>query len=134
LVPQFLTTPMGWATLNPQHHLINPSEEGATQPETGQVSIETQAPNPLSTLIHIYSNDESPEPAHGSPVRVQEEEGPEKTSSPEPEVQDKEVSQKETGAEGGLNTRESDGHEAEATSEVTNLHKRKSTVLQSTSK
>jgi hypothetical protein len=78
------------------------------------VSIETQAPNPLSTLIHIYSDDESLEPARGSPVRVQEEEGPEKTSSPEPEVQDKEVSQKETGAEGGLDTRESDEQETEA--------------------
>jgi hypothetical protein len=79
---------------------INPLEGGAAQPETGRVSIETQAPNPLSTLIHIYSDDESLEPAHDTPVWVQEEEVPKKTPSPEPEVQDKQVSQKET--KGGL--------------------------------
>jgi hypothetical protein len=49
---------------------INPSEGGTTQPETGRALIETQAPNPLSTLIHIYSDDESPEPACSTPVHV----------------------------------------------------------------
>jgi hypothetical protein len=78
------------------------------------VSIETQAPNPLSTLIHIYSDDESLEPARDTPVCVQEEEGPEKTPSPEPEVQDKQVSQKETEAEGGLDTKEPDEPETKA--------------------
>jgi hypothetical protein len=93
---------------------VNSPVGGTTQPETGWVSIETQAPNPLSKLIHIYSDDESPEPSHDTPVRVQEEEGPEKTSSPEPEVQDKEVSQKEIEAESGLDTKEPNESETEA--------------------
>jgi hypothetical protein len=93
---------------------INPSEGGTTQPETGRVSIETQAPNPLSTLIHIYSDDESLEPSHGTPVHIQEEEGPEKTSSPEPEVQDKEVSQKEIEVERWPRHKDSDELETEA--------------------
>jgi hypothetical protein len=84
---------------------VNPPVGGTTQPETGRVSVETQAPNPLSKLINIYSDDESPESSHDTPVHVQEEKGPEKTSSPEPEVQTKEVSQKETEAESGLDTK-----------------------------
>jgi hypothetical protein len=84
---------------------INPSEGGETQPETGWVLIETQAPNPLSTLIHIYSDNESLEPSRDTLVCVQEEEGPEKTHSPEPEVQDKQVSKKEAKDEGGLDTK-----------------------------
>jgi hypothetical protein len=104
----------GLGNPEPTTSSIDPSEEGTTQPETGQVSIETQAPNPLSTLIHIYSDDESLEPAHDTPVRVQEEKGPEKTTSPEPEVQDKQALQMEIGSEGGLDTRESDRQEAEA--------------------
>jgi hypothetical protein len=59
--------------------------EGIAQPEMAQVSIETQVPNPLSTLIHIYSEDESTKPSRGTPVRIQEEEGLEKTFSPSPE-------------------------------------------------
>jgi hypothetical protein len=50
---------------------INPSEGGANQSEIGWVSIETQVPNPLSTLIHIYSDDESLEHSRGTPVQVQ---------------------------------------------------------------
>jgi hypothetical protein len=92
---------------------VHSSEGGTTQTETGRVSIETQAPNPLRKLIHIYSDDESPESSHGTPVHVQEEGGPEKTSSPEPEktsspqpeFQDQEVSQKETETESGLDTK-----------------------------
>jgi hypothetical protein len=75
---------------------INLSEGTETQPEIGRVSIEAQEPNSLRILIHIYSDDESLEPAHDTPVHIQEEEGPEKTPSPKPEVQDKKVSQKET--------------------------------------
>jgi hypothetical protein len=71
-------------------------------------------PNPLSKLIHIYSDDEIPEPSHDSPVRVQEEKGPEKVSSPEPKVQDEEVSQKKTEAESGLDTKEPNESETEA--------------------
>jgi hypothetical protein len=69
--------------------LVN-SQEGERIPaEIGRVSIETQAPNPLSKLIQVYSDDENPEPSHGSPVHVQEEECHEKTASPKPEAQDK---------------------------------------------
>jgi hypothetical protein len=85
---------------------VNSPVDRTNQTEVGWVSIETRAPNPLSKLIHIYSDDESPEPSHDSPVHVQEEKGPEKVSSPEPKVQDKEVSQKETKAESGLDTKE----------------------------
>jgi hypothetical protein len=56
--------------LEPATSLIDPLEEGTTQPETGRVLIETQAPNTLSTLIHIYSDDKSPEPTYDTMVRV----------------------------------------------------------------
>jgi hypothetical protein len=47
------------------------SQEGEIIPsETGQVLIETQVPNTLSKIIHVYSDDESPEPSHGSPIHV----------------------------------------------------------------
>jgi hypothetical protein len=98
----------GLGNPEPATSLIDPSEEGTTQPETGQVSIETQASNPFNTLIHIYNDDESPEPTHDTTVRVQEEKGPKKTASPETDVQDKQVLQKEIGFEGGLSTREFD--------------------------
>jgi hypothetical protein len=71
---------------------IHSSEGGTTQAEIGRVSKETQAPNPLSKLIHIYSNDESQESSHGTPVHVEEEGDPNKTSSPQPEFQYHEVS------------------------------------------
>jgi hypothetical protein len=38
---------------------INSSKGGITKLETGRVSSETQVPNPLRKLIHIYSDDES---------------------------------------------------------------------------
>jgi hypothetical protein len=60
---------------------MNPSEGGGTQPEIDQVSIETQVTNPLSTIIHIYIDDESLDPSLYTPVRVKEEESPEKTPS-----------------------------------------------------
>jgi hypothetical protein len=93
---------------------VHSSEGGTTQTETGRVSIETQAPNPLRKLIHIYSDDESPESSHDTPVHVQEEGGPEKTSSPEPEFQDQEVSQKEIETESGLDTKGPNESEVEA--------------------
>jgi hypothetical protein len=93
---------------------VNSPVGGMTQPETGRVSVETCVPNPLSKLITIYSDDESPESSHDNPVRVQEEKGPEKTSSPEPEVKTKEVPQKETEAESGLETKEPDTSETRA--------------------
>jgi hypothetical protein len=76
------------------------------QIETGQVLIQTRVPNPLSKLIHIYSDNETPEPSHDSHVHVQEEKGPKKFSSPKPEDQEKEVLQKETEVESGLDTKE----------------------------
>jgi hypothetical protein len=79
----------GLGNPEPATFLIDPSEEGTTQPEIGWVSIETYTPNPLSTLIHIYNDDKSLEPAYDTSVRVQEEKGIEKTTSPKPEAQDK---------------------------------------------
>jgi hypothetical protein len=76
------------------------------------VSIETQAPNPLGNITHIYSDNESSEPYHDTPACVQEEKGPKKTSSPDPEVQEKEVSQEEIEAESGLDTKGSNVSEA----------------------
>jgi hypothetical protein len=78
------------------------------------VSVGTCAPNPLRKLINIYSDDESPESSHDTPVHVQEEKGSEKTSSPEPEVQTKEVPQKETEVESGLETKGPNTSETEA--------------------
>jgi hypothetical protein len=103
----------GLGNPKPSTSLIDPSEEGTSQPETSQVSMETQAPNPLGTLIHIYSDEKNLKPTHTTPMRVQEEKGPEKTASPKPKVQDKKVFQKEIGSEGGLDIRESDKQEAE---------------------
>ena len=79
----------GLGNPKPTTSLIDPSEEGTTQSETGRVSIETQAPNPLSTLILIYNDEESPKPTHDTPVRVQEEKGLEKITYPKTKVQDK---------------------------------------------
>jgi hypothetical protein len=98
---------------------IDPSGEGTTQPETGRVSIETQAPNPLIMLIHIYNGDESTKPSRGTPMHVQEEEGPENTPSPSLEkvsstglrVQDQGVPHKEAEAKGNINTGKSDESE-----------------------
>jgi hypothetical protein len=95
---------------------INISGEGTTQPETGWVSIETQAPNPLSMLIHIYNDDERTKTSRGTSVHIQEEKGPEKTFSPSPEkvssarlgVQNQGIPQKEAEAECNINTGKSD--------------------------
>jgi len=103
----------GLGNPEPATSLIDPSEEGTTQPED-RFLIETQVRNHLSTLIHIYSDDESPEPAHDTLVRVQEEKGLAETTSPEPEVQDKQALHMEIGSEGGLDTRESDRQQAES--------------------
>jgi hypothetical protein len=97
------------SSTSPVHSL----EGGTTQIEIGRVSIETQAPHPLSKLIHIYNDDESLKSSHATPMCVQEEGGPEKTSSrepkktssPQPKFQYQEVSQKETETKIGLNTK-----------------------------
>jgi hypothetical protein len=65
-----LNNSRGLGNPEPTTSPIDPSEEGTTQPEAGRVLIWTQVPNTLSTLIHIFSDDESPEPTHNTPVRV----------------------------------------------------------------
>jgi hypothetical protein len=52
---------------------------GTTQPKTGRVSVETCVPNPLCKIINIYSDNESPNSSHDTPVRVEEEKVPKKT-------------------------------------------------------
>jgi hypothetical protein len=74
---------------------VSPLVGGTIQPGAGQVSIEKQVPNPLRKIIHIYSEDKSPEASNDIPVCVQEEKGLENTSSLEPKVQDKDVLQEE---------------------------------------
>jgi hypothetical protein len=46
-----------------------------TQSKSGQVSIETSAPNPLSEFIDIYNDDESLEASQKTCVHVEEEKG-----------------------------------------------------------
>jgi hypothetical protein len=86
----------GLGNLESSTSSVHSSEGETNQAETGRFSIETQAPNPLSKLIHIYRDYESPESSHDTPMRFQEEGDPEKNSSPQPEFQDQEVPQKET--------------------------------------
>jgi hypothetical protein len=79
--------------------LVNSPVGGTTQPETGWVSIETHVPNPLSKLIHKYSDDESLEPSH---------------NIPNPEVKTMKVLQNETEDKSGLNVKEPDTLETRA--------------------
>jgi hypothetical protein len=55
-----------------------------TQPEIVRTSGRASVPNPLSELIKIYDDDESPEVSLVTPVHIEEEKEPEKTSSPVP--------------------------------------------------
>jgi hypothetical protein len=59
----------------------------SAQPETVRTSGRTSVSNPLSELIKIYDDDESPEVSLVTPVHIEEEKGPEKTSSPVPDAQ-----------------------------------------------
>jgi hypothetical protein len=72
--PSLTTTDRTNGSGNPESTIfpIDLSIEGTTQLETGRVSIETQAPNPLSTLIHTYNDDETRKPSYGTLVHIQE--------------------------------------------------------------
>jgi hypothetical protein len=72
--PEFTTPPVG-----------SPTGVSA-QPGTVEASQRTSASNPLSELIKIYDDDESPEVSLVTPVHIEEEKGPEKTSSPVPDA------------------------------------------------
>jgi hypothetical protein len=61
-----------------------------TQSKLGQVSVETNVPNPLSKFIDIYSDDESPEASHKTSVHVEEEKGAEEKTPLVPDVQSQE--------------------------------------------
>lgn len=82
--PTSLDNTNGLGNLESMTPPIDSSDGGTTQPETGRLLIETQAPNPLSTLIHTYSDDKNPECPSGTLVHIQEEVGPKKTPSPSP--------------------------------------------------
>jgi hypothetical protein len=69
------------------------------------VLVETNALNPLTEFINVYSDDESLEASHRTSMHIEEEKGPEKTSSFVPDVQSREVPQKEKEAESGLDTK-----------------------------
>jgi hypothetical protein len=58
----------------------------STQLGTIKASQRIGASNPLSELIKIYDNDESPEVSLVTPVHIKEEKGPEKISSPMPDA------------------------------------------------
>jgi hypothetical protein len=58
-----------------------------TQPKIVGTSGRESAPNPLSELIKIYDDDESPEVSLVTPVHIEEEKEPKKTSSPVPDAQ-----------------------------------------------
>jgi hypothetical protein len=59
----------------------------SAQPEIVRTSGRTSPSNPLSELIKIYDDDESPEVSLVTPVRIEEEKEPEKTSSLVPDSQ-----------------------------------------------
>ena len=50
----FLDNTNGLGNLESMTPPIDSSDGGTTQPKTSRLLIETQAPNPLSTLIHIF--------------------------------------------------------------------------------
>jgi hypothetical protein len=54
----------------------------STQPEIVGTSGRTSASNPLSEMIKIYDDDESPKVSIVTPVHIEEEKESEKTSSP----------------------------------------------------
>jgi hypothetical protein len=81
------------------------------QPGTIEASQRIGASNPLSELIKIYDDDESPEVSLVTPMRIEEEKGPEKLSSPVPDAQIQKVPLKEQGAESVLDTKLPDASE-----------------------
>jgi hypothetical protein len=61
-------------------------------------------PNPLSELINIYDDEESPEVSLVTPVQIIEEKEPEKTPSPAPDAQIWDLPQNEQEVESVLDT------------------------------
>jgi hypothetical protein len=76
----------------------------STQPETVGTSGRTSVSNPLSELIKIYDDDESPEVSLVTPVHIEEEKEPEKTSSLVPDSQIQGLPQNEQEVESVLDT------------------------------
>jgi hypothetical protein len=77
----------------------------STQPGIVEASRWTSVSNPLSELIKIYDDDESPEVSLMNPMHIKEEKGPEKTFSPVPNVQIQEVRWKEQEVKSVLDTK-----------------------------
>jgi hypothetical protein len=63
----------------------------SAQPGTIEASQRTGTSKPLSEIIKIYDDDESPKVSLGTPVHIEEEKRPEKTSSPVLDAQIQEV-------------------------------------------
>lgn len=76
----------------------------STQLETVGTLGRTSTPNPLSELIKIYDDDESPKVSLVTPVHIEEEKEPEKTSSPVPDAQIQGLPQNEQEVEIVLDT------------------------------
>jgi hypothetical protein len=72
--------------------------------------------NPLSELIKIYDDDESPEVSLVTPVHIKEEKEQERTSSPDPNVQTQKVPWKEKEVESVLDTELSNAPETQVDS------------------
>jgi hypothetical protein len=86
------------------------------QPEIVRTSGRTSASNPLSELIKIYDDDESPEVSLVTPVHIEEEKEPEKTSSPVPDSQIQGLPQNEQEVESVLDTELPNAPETQADS------------------
>jgi hypothetical protein len=86
----------------------------SAQPGTVEASQRTGVSNPLSEIIKIYDDDESPEVSLVTHVHIEEEKGPENISSPVPDAQIQEVPQKEKEAESVLDTKLPDVPETRA--------------------
>jgi hypothetical protein len=81
-IPQNLGNTNGLGNTGSTTSSVNSPVDRTNQTETGRVSIETQAPNPLSKLIHIYSDDESPGTISRLPCACPRGKGPEKVFLP----------------------------------------------------
>jgi hypothetical protein len=103
-------------TLNSQCHRSDHRQVFRPQPETVRTSGRTSAPNPLSELIKIYDDDESPEVSLVTPVHIEEEKEPEKTSSPVPDTQTQGLPQSEQEVESVLDTQLPNAPETQADS------------------
>jgi hypothetical protein len=74
-------------TLNSQCHRSDRLTGVLTHPETVETSGRESMPNPLSELIKIYDDDESPEVSLVTPVHIEEEKEPKNSSSHVPDAQ-----------------------------------------------